>query len=201
MPVVNVNLLIDEKTYLGVMSGALELCGMAKNIENGRIAKHIPTVIDSAKEGAVKAIDIIRTNKKAVLICGGFMIIGGVIYGTVNHFANKEKKKLQVIFADNLQVYLDASKNGNLTIEILDSLINSLDMLSSENPTSSFVLKLPVSQFNELINVIFDFTQRLAAANNINPKSINHPKTFKKNASTSLQYYLNMQKTIFEKAS
>ena len=42
MPVVNVNLLVDEKTYAAVQAGVLELCGMAKNIDNKRVAKHIP---------------------------------------------------------------------------------------------------------------------------------------------------------------
>ena len=34
MPVVNVNLLVDEKTYAAVQAGVLELCGMANNIVN-----------------------------------------------------------------------------------------------------------------------------------------------------------------------
>ena len=55
MPVVNVNLLVDEKTYAGVKAGALELCGMAKNVDNKRVAKHIPAVADAAKEGAAKS--------------------------------------------------------------------------------------------------------------------------------------------------
>lgn len=36
MPVVPIYLNIDEKTYAGVKAGALELCGMAKNIDNKR---------------------------------------------------------------------------------------------------------------------------------------------------------------------
>ncbi len=42
---------LDEQTYAGVKTGVLELCGMAKNIENKRIAKHIPVVADAAKDG------------------------------------------------------------------------------------------------------------------------------------------------------
>lgn len=30
MPVMNVSLLVDEKTYAGVKAGVLEICGMAK---------------------------------------------------------------------------------------------------------------------------------------------------------------------------
>lgn len=78
MPVVNVNLLVDEKTYAGVKAGVLELCGMAKNVDNKRVAKHIPAVADAAKEGAAKAIDFIRVHKKGAIIAGGVLIVGGV---------------------------------------------------------------------------------------------------------------------------
>lgn len=54
MPVVNVNLLVDEKTYAGVKVGVLELCGMAKNIDDKRVAKHIPAVAVLPNEGAAK---------------------------------------------------------------------------------------------------------------------------------------------------
>ena len=77
MPVVNVNLLVDEKTYAGVKAGVLELCGMAKNVDNKRVAKHIPAVADAAKEGAAKAIDFIRVHKKGAIIAGGVLIVGG----------------------------------------------------------------------------------------------------------------------------
>lgn len=89
--VVNVNLLVDDKTYAGVQAGVLELCGMAKNINNKRVAKHLPTVADAAKEGAVKAIDFIRVHKKGTLIIGGVLIVGGAVVGTVGYFATKDK--------------------------------------------------------------------------------------------------------------
>ena len=62
MPVVNVNLVLDEATYKGVMDGALELYGMVKD-QKHRVRKHLPTVFDSAKEGASKAIDIVRNRE------------------------------------------------------------------------------------------------------------------------------------------
>ena len=83
MPVVNVNLLVDEKTYAAVQAGVLELCGMAKNIDNKRVAKHIPAVADAAKEGAAKAIDFIRVHKKGTVIVSGILIIGSAIAGAI----------------------------------------------------------------------------------------------------------------------
>lgn len=198
MPVVNVNLLVDEKTYAGVEAGVLELCGMAKNVDNKRVAKHIPAVADAAKQGASKAIDFIRLHKKGTLIVGGVIILGGAVVGTVGYITSRDKRKRERQFAKDLQVYLDAAREGKLTIEILDALINSLDQLSNDDPSKAVNLKITVSQFSDLMHSIFDYTIRLAEANNINPALISKPK--KKNYS-DLQYYLNIQRSIFEQAA
>ncbi len=201
MPVVNVNLLVDEKTYAGVKAGVLELCGMAKNVDNKRVAKHIPAVADAAKEGAVKAIDFIREHKKGAIVIGGVLIVGGAITGTVGYITTRDQRKREKQFAKNLQIYLDAAQEGNLTIEILDALIDSLNALSKDNPSKTVDLKISASQFSDLIRSIFDYTIRLAEANNINPALISKPKMFKKKTYLDLQYYLDMQKSIFEQVA
>ena len=201
MPVVNVNLLVDEKTYADVKAGVLELCGMAKNVENKRVAKHIPAVADAAKEGASKGIDFIRLHKKGTLIVGGVIILGGAVVGTVGYITSRDKRKRERQFAKDLQVYLDAAREGKLTIEILDALINSLDQLSNDDPSKAVNLKITASQFSDLIHSIFDYTVRLAEVNNINPALISKPKMLKKNNYSDLQYYLNMQRSIFEQAA
>ncbi len=201
MPVVNVNLLVDEKTYAGVKAGILELCGMAKNVDNKRVAKHIPAVADAAKEGAVKAIDFIREHKKGAIVIGGVLIVGGAITGTVGYIATRDQRKREKQFAKNLQIYLDAAQEGNLTIEILDALIDSLNALSKDNPSKTVDLKITASQFSDLIRSIFDYTIRLAEANNIDPALISKPKMLKKKTYLDLQYYLDMQKSIFEQVA
>lgn len=201
MPVVNVNLLVDEKTYAGVIAGVLELCGMAKNVDNKRVAKHIPAVADAAKEGASKAIDFIRLHKKGTLIVGGVTILGGAVVGTVGYITSRDKRKRERQFAKDLQVYLDAAREGKLTIDILDALINSLDQLSNDDLSRTVNLKITASQFSDLIHSIFDYTTRLAEANNINPALISKPKILKKKNYSDLQYYLNMQRSIFEQAA
>ena len=92
MPVVNVNLLVDEKTYAGVKAGVLELCGMAKNVDNKRVAKHIPAVADAAKEGAVKAIDFIREHKKGAIVIGEYSCAAEPpVRGGVSHLSRRNE--------------------------------------------------------------------------------------------------------------
>lgn len=201
MPVVNVNLLVDEKTYLGIKSGVLELCGMAKNVDNKRIAKHIPVVADAAKDGAAKAIDFIRLHKKGTLIVGGIIIAGGAVAGTISYFIARDKRKRNKKFAENLQIYLDAAREGILTIDIINTLINSLDQIQKDDKSKEVILPITATQFKNLIQSIFDYTIRLAEANNVDTDTIIKPKNMRNKSYLDLQYYLNIQKNIFEQAA
>ena len=200
MPVVNVNLVLDDVTYRGVMEGALELCGMVKD-QNHRVRKHLPTVVDSAKEGAVKAIDIVRNHKKELLIVGGLVIVGGVVVGTVSYFAQKEKRLAKKQFGKSLQVYLDAAQKGTLTIYILDSLIDDLETIAKLHKGEEIQLNISAKNLTALLNSIYEYTQQFAQANDVPVYDIKAPKRFKKNTILDLQQYLMVQKEILIKAS
>ncbi len=115
MPIVPIYLDIDDKTYEGITSGALELCGLAKNVDNKRIAKHIPTVAGATKEGASKAIDFVRLYQKETFIIGGVLIVGGTIAGTVGYVAHSKQIILDRQFGLALQEYLDSARNKFLS--------------------------------------------------------------------------------------
>ena len=201
MPVVPIYLNIDDRTYAGVKAGALELCGLAKNVDNKRIAKHIPAVADAAKDGAAKAIDFIREHKRGTLVIGGILIVGGAKAGTVGYISHRKQRKLDKQFGEALQNYLGAARNGDLTLDILNALISAIEAVEQANPNKSINLNVSTSQFSELIHCIFDYTLRLAEANNFNAQIINRPKYFKKKTADDLKYYLNMQRQIFEQAA
>ncbi len=201
MPIVPIYLNIDDKTYECVKSGTLELYGLAKNVDNKRIAKHIPAVTDAAKEGASKAIDFVRLHQKETFIISSVLVVGGTIAGTVGYVAHRKHRKLDRQFGLALQEYLDSARKGTLNIDILNTLINSIEAIEKNNPKKSINFNIPAAQFSDLVNCIFDFTKRLAEANNINTRSINRPKYFHKKTSDDLKYYLNMQKQIFEQVA
>lgn len=201
MPIVPVNLVVDDETYLAVQNGILELCGMVKDANTKRIAKHLPVIADAAKEGTIKAIDYVKLHKKVFLIAGGIAAVGAGALVAVNLVVVRKRKKLEKQFANNLQVYLDAAKDGKLTIDIIDALNQSLYELSKGKVSKPVNFKISTKQFSDLINCIFDYTIRLAEANNINIKSINMPVITRNNTYEDLQYYLNLQKSIFEQAA
>lgn len=199
MPVVNVNLVLDDDTYKGVLDGALELYGMVKD-NNHRIRKHLPTVVDSAKNGAAKAIDLVRTHKKELLVVGGIVIIGGAVIGTVSHFTQKEKRTAKKHLGESFQAYIDAARDGKLTIEIVDDLIKDLDAVSKLYKDDSIPLNLSTKQISDLLSSIYDYTKRMAEANSIKSSTIHAPKVFRKNTVNDLQNYLHIQKKILSAA-
>lgn len=96
---------------------------------------------------------------------------------------------------------MEAARNGDLTLDILNALISAIEAVEQANPNKSINLNVSTSQFSELIHCIFDYTLRLAEANNFNAQIINRPKYFKKKTADDLKYYLNMQRQIFEQAA
>ncbi|MBD5110993.1 MAG: hypothetical protein HDT42_00435 [Ruminococcaceae bacterium] len=201
MPIVPVNLSVDDKTYAAIQAGILELCGMAKDANTKRVAKHLPVVADVAKEGAVKALDYVKLHKNAFLIGGGVIVVAGVATSGISLVAVRKRRKLEKQFAKCLQEYLDAAKDGRLTVDIINALNQSIYELSKGKGSKPKNFKISAYQFSNLINCIFDYTIRLAEANNISIKSINKPKLSKKNTYEDLQYYLNLQKSIFEQVA
>ncbi len=199
MPVMNVNLVLDDATFAGVQNGALELCGLVKNVDNRRIVKHLPTVIDSAKDGATKAIDIIRENKGGLLIAGGVIIVGGAVVGTLSYFSQQQKNKAAKHFKKSLDIYLEAAKNGEMSVEILDSLINDLDSVSKHYKNGKIPFNITTKQMNDLLFSIYDYTKRMAVANHNNICHIDMPTRFSKNNIVDLRQYLEAQKQIISK--
>ena len=195
MPFVNVTLDIDDDLYAKVLAGSLELCGMVKDGKH-RVRKHLPAVVDSAKDGAAKAIDFVRANQKAVIIVGGIAAAGGAIIGTVSYFTQKEKRRAKKHLGKSFQAYINAAKDGVLTAEIVDALIKDLDTVSKLYQDDSIPLNLSAKQLSELLFSIYNYTKQMATANSVNATTIHAPKVFRKNTVIDLQNYLHIQKEI-----
>ena len=201
MPVMNVNLVLDDAIYAGVKAGIYELGGLVKNADNKRVKKHLPTVVDATKEGAAKAIDMIREHKKGLLVIGGVLIVGGAVAGTVTYISQKDKIKAKKKFGETLEVYLNAAKEGTLTSNLIDDLLASIEIVSKFSKDGAVPINLTSKQLYSLFNSIYDFTKRMADANNVTTKGIKAPSKLSKSKILDLQNYLVMQKQILDNAA
>lgn len=201
MPVMNVNLVLDDATYAGVKAGIYELGGLVKNADNKRLKKHLPTVVDATKEGAAKAIDMIREHKKGLLVIGGVLIVGGAVAGAVTYISQKDKIKAKKKFGETLEVYLNAAKEGTLTSNLIDDLLASIEIVSKFSKDGAVPINLTSKQLYSLFNSIYDFTKRMADANNVTTKGIKAPSKLSKSKILDLQNYLVMQKQILDNAA
>ena len=201
MPVMNVNLVLDDATSAGVKAGIYELGGLVKNADNKRVKKHLPTVVDATKEGAAKAIDMIREHKKGLLIVGGVLIVGGAVAGAVTYISQKDKIKAKKKFGETLEVYLNAAKEGTLTSNLIDDLLASIEIVSKFSKDGAVPINLTSKQLYSLFNSIYDFTKRMADANNVTTKGIKAPSKLSKSKILDLQNYLVMQKQILDNAA
>ena len=201
MPVMNVNLVLDDATYAGVKAGIYELGGLVKNADNKRVKKHLPTVVDATKEGAAKAIDMIREHKKGLLVIGGVLIVGGAVAGAVTYISQKDKIKAKKKFGETLEVYLNAAKEGTLTSNLIDDLLASIEIVSKFSKDGAVPVNLTSKQLYSLFNSIYDFTKRMADANNVTTKGIKAPSKLSKSKILDLQNYLVMQKQILDNAA
>ena len=201
MPVMNVNLVLDDATYAGVKAGIYELGGLVKNADNKRVKKHLPTVVDATKEGAAKAIDMIREHKKGLLVIGGVLIVGGAVAGAVTYISQKDKIKAKKKFGETLEVYLNAAKEGTLNSNLIDDLLASIEIVSKFSKDGAVPINLTSKQLYSLFNSIYDFTKRMADANNVTTKGIKAPSKLSKSKILDLQNYLVMQKQILDNAA
>lgn len=201
MPVVPVNLVLDEKTYAGVLSGALELGGLVKDKELKRVRKHLPTVVTETKSGVAKAVAVVKDHKGAAIGVGIGAAVLAAGVGAITFFTQKDKRKAEKQFSKSLHIYLQAAQKGEITIEIVESLITDLDAVSEFNENKEIPLKLTTKELTTLFYSIYDFTKRLAEANHISVDELKAPKRFKKNTVIDLQNYLKIQKEILEKAA
>jgi len=60
---------------------------------------------------------------------------------------------------------------------------------------------MSAAQLSELVYCIYDYTLRLAEANNFNTHTINRPEYFENKTANDIKYYLGLQKQIFEQAA
>ena len=159
----------------------------------------IPTEKKSQNLG-IKALQYVKTNKKALVFLvasTGIALAGsGIYYKFKTH-----EPKIIVEFRLSLRTYLDAIRKGDLNLDEINNLMDTLETMMNHKNYENFTIRLSAEDLGVLVNRIYEYTTKLAQDNSVEFKSEELSTVQSSdNAIIYLQKYLGVQKRIFEEA-
>ena len=171
---------------------------------NGEIVKLLkPMDLHTGKQSqslSVKALQYVKNNKKALIILGagtGIALAGsGIYYKFKTH-----EPEVVVKFRLSLRTYLDAIRKGNLKVDEINNLMDSLETMRIHKKFKNFSIRLSAEDLGTLVSRIYEYTNKLAQDNSVEFKSEEFSTMQSSdNEIIYLQKYLAVQKRIFEEA-
>ncbi len=220
MPIIQVAYDVPTEIYEGLISGSLTRFGSVVR-NSTHITTHLKEVplvkeefeagknqmakaAESASAGIKKAgktiVEVAKKSKYTLIGIGALVAVGATygIYTLVdNHNKQKdEESKLEGYakrFNNALNVYIDAIKAGNLQIHVLDDLIDSLDEIEAKCGDREATVEISKDQLSALLFVLSNYTQKLAAANEISLEGFDIEND---SSLISLRPYLEKQREI-----
>lgn len=203
MAVVQDAFLIPEEIAKGLATGLYRRSGgvvrRAKGAGKGQIVKLLdPIDLEEAKLAkglGSKAIQIVKHHKKEVGITIGVAAAVGVSTWAYKKWKKREPKVLKEFHAA-LTTYIDAIRNGNLDIEIINGLMEKLEALKGHKDYEKISVRLTAEELEVLVGHIHDYTIKLAKDNAVELSE--DELNLNNGAIVNLQSYLKAQKRIFE---
>ena len=185
---------IPEKIIAGLLSGDyIQYGGVVRDTAGKLVAllKEVP--LPKAKNYKTLAIGL-----GAVAVVS----VAGLVFLAIKN--NKDKKKEEVIIPEcvekynkSLCIYLEAVRNGKLDITTINGLISDLDTLKENYDNGKITIEFSTEQLDTLLNLVFDYTKKLAEANAVKLNEI----AAGDNTIIGLRHYLEVQKQIFEQVA
>lgn len=176
MGIIQEEFYIPDEISIGVATGIYKICGgVVRNVANGQIVCHLVPIgqkvaenaqgfgkglMELCKEHPVKAA---ATGTGIVLAGYGLIKLGKWSYSKIKEHETKVLKE----FRESLRVYLDAVSKGKMNIATIDDLSMHLNALKADKRYSKYQIKLTAEEFGTVVNLIHNYTEKLASDNNI----------------------------------
>lgn len=197
---------IPDDIATGLATGLYRRIGSvvryATGPNKGQIVKHLrPIDLKTAEQAqgvGVKALQFVKQHKKGTIIVAASTAVIGTGIVVYNKGKNHEPKVVTE-FRANLKTYVDAIRNGNMDIDKINNLMNSLEALKADKNYSKISIQLTSEEIEVLVGRIYEYTLKLVRDNEI--EVTEDEIGSKKDAIINLQSYLKLQKRIFEEAA
>ena len=209
MAIVQDAFFIPEDIAIGLATGVYRRIGgvirYAVGPNKGQIVKHLkPIDLNAAAKAqniGMQALKVVKDNKKKSLgIAMGAVAVGAAAYG---YFAIKNHElKVVTEFRASLRVYIDAIREGNLNIDIINNLMAALEQLKKHKDYEKISIQLTTEELEVLVSRICEYTIKLAKDNDVElrEEELNTAGTNSSGVIINLQNCLKAQKSIFERA-
>ena len=207
MPVVQDAFYIPDDIATGLATGLYRRIGSvvryAVGPNKGQIVKHLKPidlkVAEEAQGIGVKALQFVKEHKKGTIIT----VAAAAVVGTGAFVYSKVKNhepKVVTEFRTALRVYIDAIREGNMDIDIINNTMDALEELKQHKNYEKISIQLATEDLEVLVGRIYEYTIKLAKDNDVElPEDglrTSHAKTV--GTIINLQNYLKAQKRIFE---
>lgn len=207
MPVVQDAFYIPDDIATGLATGLYRRIGSvvryAVGPNKGQIVKHLKPidlkVAEEAQGIGVKALQFVKEHKKGTIIT----VAAAAVVGTGAFVYRKVKNhepKVVTEFRTALRVYIDAIREGNMDIDIINNTMDALEELKQHKNYEKISIQLATEDLEVLVGRIYEYTIKLAKDNDVElPEDelrTSHAKTV--GTIINLQNYLMAQKRIFE---
>lgn len=206
---------IEQDTYFipddiatGLTTGSYRRIGSvvryAVGPNKGQIVKHLQPIdlkaTGQAQGLGAKAIQFVAKNKKEV----GVAAIGVAIAGVWGYTAWKNHEpKVLAEFRAALKVYIEAIRNGEMSVEKIDNLMVALEELKKYKNYEKISIQLTTEELEVLVGRIHEYTVKLAKDNDVEltDEELGVSGHGNNSAIIDLQKYLKAQKRIFKTAA
>ena len=200
MPIQQIAYDIPTDLAVGIMKGVYKrFGGVVRDAKTGAIVKHLKEIELPEKKSDGAVAQAIKQHPVVAVGVGAAAIVGTA--GTA-YIVNKKKEKLAKAnapecvwkFEKSLKKYLKAVRKGNLDEKTIDVLMKNLESIRESEDGAQISLDLSTKELKQLVNMIYDYTKKLAKANDV---KFDRFKKSSPNSIDDLQCYLEKQKEIF----
>ncbi len=204
MEIITVKYLITDEIQKGLQGGKLSRYGSVIRSNNtNQYFKHLQEIVDIDKEKSIKSS---KGMAIATAVIVGVGISSAVAYKGYKHLQekgylkNKYDKSVDELM-NIFSIYVEAIKEGKLTIEIIENLMKSLNETISIHKQNNKKIKIGIDEFQSMFAIISDYTLKFAEANNVECPVIEEKSDdILNNKIMDINKYLKIQKEILKRA-
>lgn len=199
---------IPDDILKGIMTGLYRRIGSvvryATGPKKGQIVKHLdPIDMPTAdSKGMLAKMAAYAAKHPKTLIGVGIGAAAALSFGIYFVVQSKKEPTEIVRYRDALKAYIDAIRNGTMTLEIIDEMISAMDALKSRPDYEEISIALSSAELDTLVNRLCEYTRKLAIDNHVELSPEEKEAPLLDNQSIiDFRRYLDVQKRIFESAA